>query len=90
MSKINQIRKLYKLYFSRVLNKPLAKPNTVTLTLTSKCNLRCIMCDHWKLKKQEELSLKEIKILIDQIKEWDVKEIELSGGEPFMRKDLWR
>jgi len=89
MSKINQIRKLYKLYFSRVLNKPLAKPNTVTLTLTSKCNLRCIMCDHWKLKKQEELSLKEIKILIDQIKEWDVKEIELSGGEPFMRKDLW-
>lgn len=89
MNKINRIKELYKLYFSRVLNKPLVKPNTVTLTLTSKCNLRCVMCDYWRLKKQEEISLKEIKSLINQIKEWDVKEIELSGGEPFMRKDIW-
>lgn len=89
MNKKNKLKKLYKSYLSRVLSVPLVKPETVTITLTSKCNLKCIMCDHWKLKCQEELSLKEIKSLIDQIKNWGVKEIELSGGEPFMRKDIW-
>jgi MoaA/NifB/PqqE/SkfB family radical SAM enzyme len=89
MSKIKQIKELYRLYLSRVLNKPLFKPNTVTLTLTSKCNLRCMMCDHWKLKNNGGLSLEEIKNLIGQIAQWEVEEIELSGGEPFMRKDIW-
>lgn len=90
MSKIKKLKGLYKLYLSRILNKPLVKPQTVTLTLTTKCNLRCIMCDHWKLKNQEELSLNKIKSIIDQIKKWGIKEIELSGGEPFMRKDIWK
>ena len=89
MSKKGKIKELYKLYLSRMLNKPFVKPITVTLTLTSKCNLRCVMCDHWKLKNNEELNLEEIKNLIDQIAEWGVEEIELSGGEPFMRKDVW-
>lgn len=89
MNRIKQIRELYKVYLSRALNKPLVKPNTVTITLTSKCNLRCVMCDHWKLKDNNELSLEEIKNLIDQVAEWGVEEIELSGGEPFMRKDIW-
>lgn len=89
MSKKDRLKELYKLYLSRVLNISLIKPKTVTLTLTSKCNLRCIMCDHWKLKNQEELDIGEIKYLIDQIKDWGIVEIELSGGEPFVRKDIW-
>lgn len=89
MNRRNKIKNLYKLYLSRILNRPLVKPNTVTITLTARCNLRCVMCDHWKLKNREELSLEEIKSLIDQIKSWGVEEIELSGGEPFMRRDIW-
>ena len=89
MSRINKIIKLHLTYLSRILDIPFVKPQTVTFTLTSKCNLRCIMCDHWKLKNQEELSLNRIKILINQIKKWGVKEVELSGGEPFMREDIW-
>lgn len=89
MNKKEKLKRLYELYISRVLNKPLVKPDTVTITLTAKCNLKCVMCDHWRLKKQEELNLKEIKNLIDQIKEWGIEEIELSGGEPFTRKDIW-
>lgn len=89
MNKKNKLKEVYKLYLSRILNKPLVKPQTITITLTARCNLKCIMCDHWKLKNQEELSLNEIKALIDQINRWKIKEIELSGGEPFMRKDIW-
>jgi len=78
-----------KLYLSRILNKPLVKPRSVTITLTSCCNLKCIMCDHWKLKNQEEPSLEKVRDYIDQIKRWDIKEIDLSGGEPFIRRDIF-
>ncbi len=90
MGKKEKLISTYKLYFSRLLNTPLTKPKTVTLTLTARCNLRCIMCDHWRLKNQKELSLKKIKEIINQIEKWGIEEIELSGGEPFMRKDIWK
>ena len=80
----------YKLFLSRVINNPLVNPRSVTITLTSRCNLKCIMCDHWKLKGQEEPSLERVKNYIDQIKDWGVEEVDLSGGEPFMRKDIFK
>ena len=87
--KLKKLSNLYGLHLSRVLNRPLVKPNTITITLTSRCNLRCIMCDHWKSKNKDELSLEEIKNIIDQISDWGIKGIDLSGGEPFMRKDIF-
>ena len=77
------------MYLSRLFNWPLIKPRTITITLTAKCNLRCIMCDHWRAKSVEP-SLNEVKKYIDQIVKWGIEEIDLSGGEPFCYKDIWK
>lgn len=87
--KLKKISRMGGLYFSRLINKPLVKPSTITITLTNRCNLYCMMCDHWKNKSKEELSLEKIKNIIDQISKWGIKEIDLSGGEPFVRKDIF-
>ncbi len=87
--KLEKILHLYGLYFSRLINYPLIKPNTITLTLTSKCNLRCIMCDHWRSKDIDELNTGEWKGIIDQIAEWGIREVDISGGEPFVRKEAF-
>jgi MoaA/NifB/PqqE/SkfB family radical SAM enzyme len=87
--KISRIKYLYGLYLSRAFNYPFIMPKTITLTLTSRCNLRCIMCDHWRNKNIEELSSDEWKRIIDQLERMKIKEVDVSGGEPFVRKDIW-
>jgi len=54
--------------------------------VTGKCNLRCVYCYNYACrKKNDELSLDEIKKLIKETKEYGT----LTGGEPFMRKDFF-
>lgn len=65
----------------------ITSPSFVSFFVTFRCNCKCIMCDVWKKKIQdEELSVPEIKKIFSQIKGIDV--IRLSGGEPFLRNDL--
>ena len=73
----------------RNFGKPVILPFNYTLSLTYKCNSKCKTCKIWKLKKlfEKELKTEEwIKIIKSFGKSpfW----ITLSGGEPFLRKDL--
>lgn len=61
-------------------------PSFVTFLVTWKCNCKCIMCDVWKKKNSDDLTLKEIENIFSQLKQIDA--IRISGGEPFLRKDL--
>ena len=55
------------------------------LVITTSCNLRCRMCDIWK-SEPSEIPLDLVrKIASDSAK---IKAIALTGGEPFLRKDL--
>lgn len=66
-----------------------SKPLGITLNITEKCNLRCKMCYWWKKDlKSEELSEAEILRIVEEIKEWGVNRINLSGGEPLLRKNV--
>ncbi|MBR2833081.1 radical SAM/SPASM domain-containing protein [Lactococcus carnosus] len=59
--------------------------------LTNQCNLRCTHCyniDYLESNK-EDLSTNEIKKIIDSALEIGVRDIGFSGGEPFMRKDIY-
>jgi radical SAM protein with 4Fe4S-binding SPASM domain len=62
-------------------------PLGVHIDLTWRCNERCIHCylDH---DDPEELSLAELRDLLDQLAEAGVFFLTLSGGEIFLRKDL--
>jgi AdoMet-dependent heme synthase len=68
----------------------LRAPIGVNFKITNRCNLRCDHClascgDVGK----DELSLKEILAIIDDLKENDVFFIDITGGEPLMHKDIF-
>ncbi|MFH0857834.1 MAG: radical SAM protein [Candidatus Magasanikbacteria bacterium] len=58
-------------------------PIDCVLGITYNCNSRCVMCDIWKIKDSPELSLEQYKKLPKTL-----RDINISGGEPFLRKDL--
>lgn len=47
------------------------------------CNSRCVMCDIWKVKKFPELPPEEYRKLPNTL-----RDINISGGETFLRKDI--
>lgn len=63
-------------------------PLSVQLDLTYRCNERCIHCylDH---NDRGEMSTAEIKQLLDQLADAGVFILTLSGGEIFLRKDIF-
>jgi len=58
-------------------------PRSAFLAITFRCNSRCLMCDIWKKKSREELSPDDYKKLPSSL-----REIDITGGEPFLRNDL--
>ena len=68
-------------------------PFTLEIEVTTKCNLRCIMCEHTYWQKDEwdnrDLSFEDFKRIVDQFPNliW----INLTGeGSPFLNKDYLR
>lgn len=68
----------------------LRKPILVTWQCTYLCDLRCKMCSYWKLKinPKEEMSVYDYEISAPKVAKLGVRFVSLSGGEPFLRKDL--
>ena len=64
--------------------------NTAYLHITNRCNLHCIGCYSLNedRNKSQDLSLAQIKIIIDRLREMGVSKLNISGGEPFLRNDL--
>lgn len=61
-------------------------PSFVTFFVTWACNHRCVFCDVWKKTPEDEMSFDEIIDIFKQLRNIDV--LRISGGEPFLRKDL--
>jgi MoaA/NifB/PqqE/SkfB family radical SAM enzyme len=71
-------------------------PETISLFLTYRCNLRCKMCGQWgeggvsrgytESVLRQELSFEDIKGVIDDVKSFKPN-ITLFGGEPLLHKD---
>ena len=68
-----------------------SSPYILTFSVTNMCNSRCKTCDIWKHGNQKEaiqkeLTLKEIEKIFKNMQ--GVFFFNLSGGEPYLRKDL--
>lgn len=75
-----------RMLLSRRLNTSLAPPDRVSVNVTLRCNLSCLMCT--TCYPSPELSTDEIKGIIDQTAAWGVEVFNPLGGEPFMRGDI--
>ncbi len=55
------------------------------LSLNNTCNLHCKMCHIWTLDEGEnKLTLEKCCEIVDDLKDFDVKAVRLSGGEPLL------
>jgi MoaA/NifB/PqqE/SkfB family radical SAM enzyme len=62
----------------------------ICLLVTNKCNLWCKMCDYRMVRLgRPELTLAEIRNIIGTVGEQGLQHLELSGGEPMMRPDIY-
>lgn len=88
--KIAIFYKNFGLWLSRQINYPLVSPDTIQISLTYRCNLRCKMCSLANLLPQEEeLYTNQVFHIINEAKNYGIKEVLLTGGEPFLRRDIF-
>lgn len=78
-------------YFSRRQDLPLIPPRNLTLTITRRCNQKCIMCKirNNNIDKSHELSVMEVMNIIDQMKKMNIPELVLTGGEPLLTDNFF-
>lgn len=67
--------------FARILG-----PIQCSLNLTNRCNLRCRMCNVWKIvRREKELKLEEWKNIVNRVIDaFSLRFFRLIGGEPFL------
>lgn len=71
-------------------SKQLSAPLSVLWEITHGCNLKCKHClSDAGMPRHDELSLEEIKQIINQLAEMKVFKIIFGGGEPFVRPDIF-
>ncbi|MCG3127116.1 MAG: 7-carboxy-7-deazaguanine synthase [Phycisphaerae bacterium] len=62
------------------------RPSWCTFLVTYRCNARCQMCDSWRIRPGDELTVADVAAVFAKIGRLDV--VRLTGGEPFLRDDL--
>lgn len=75
-------------YFPSLYGHLRFKPSLGVLNITDRCCFKCVMCGQWKKVNVTELSTKDWINVLQQLKEFGINSIALSGGEPFMRGDI--
>ena len=73
----------------------LKKPEQITFDVTDRCQMRCVTCSKWTTNAADvmpkELTTQEWKDVILKLKNWlgEGYWFCLSGGEPFLREDIF-
>lgn len=66
-----------------------SKINAISLEVTRRCIAKCIMCNIWKTPSNSpELTTYQWLHLLSSPSLKDLREVDITGGEPFLRKDL--
>ena len=65
-----------------------AKPHAVSIEITQQCIARCIMCNIWQSREIGDLSIEDWIRLLSSPLFSELRELDVTGGEPFLRKDL--
>lgn len=74
--------------YRKITGRP-GKPQALSLEVTHKCIARCIMCNIWKIPVSEpELLPDEWLGLLSGDFFSDVRELDITGGEPYLLDDI--
>lgn len=71
-----------------IVPKTLSAPEAVHLSITGRCNLNCPFC--YGKSKADDLSTTQIFSLIDELSSMNVFQLAIGGGEPLLRKDIFK
>ncbi len=71
------------MYDSDTVIKFRSNPVDAVIAVTNRCNAQCVMCNIWKIKTNYDLPLAQLASLPTSL-----KDINISGGEPFLRTDI--
>lgn len=63
------------------------RPSWCTYIVSFRCNARCPMCDSWRMRPGDELTVEQVETVFGKIGRLDV--VRLSGGEPFLRPEFY-
>jgi MoaA/NifB/PqqE/SkfB family radical SAM enzyme len=66
-----------------------AAPLFADLKVTSRCSGRCKSCRYWEQRNEPELSTDVWKAIIRKLKEERILEINFTGGDIFLRDDIF-
>lgn len=64
------------------------KPYILYHRVTGRCNLQCKICDAWKGGSKNDLDLEIIKKMLYDAKNCGMRNYNIGGGEPLLRKDI--
>jgi len=65
------------------------RPQAVSLEITHRCIARCVMCNIWRIPAEtQDLAMEDWLCLLRSDLFEDLREIDITGGEPFLVEDL--
>jgi MoaA/NifB/PqqE/SkfB family radical SAM enzyme len=66
-----------------------AKPEALSLEITRSCIAKCVMCNIWRRPPvTPELAAHDWLRLLESPQLSELKELDITGGEPFLKKDM--
>lgn len=71
-----------------VISRLFSSPHLMMVELTNRCNLKCKMCGIWAERPCVNLSIDDYDALLQQRTVQSLRVVALTGGEPFLLKDL--
>jgi MoaA/NifB/PqqE/SkfB family radical SAM enzyme len=78
-------------YFQNIISRWFGIPlpiRVINFPITDNCNSKCVMCNVWKDKADNELTPIQIRAILGRNLFSKVKHLGVSGGEPTLREDL--
>jgi MoaA/NifB/PqqE/SkfB family radical SAM enzyme len=64
------------------------RPLYVKIKLMFGCNLKCIMCNHWRATREPPLPMERFFTVLTELADLGCRKIHLSGGEPLLRPQI--
>lgn len=73
-----------------LLKDPFGRPvSNLRISLTPRCNFRCIYCHReGEIRPEAELSKEEIAEILRVAAKYEIRSVKFTGGEPLLREDI--